>query len=555
MRFLCLCIVVALFTGTFSGEICKAENTYANEKVMCTDKDNTESLMITDDIKQYPKESDVCVCDLCNLSLIYKFREATEQLNECIDISDYCITEDNIGKIYEMLVLSSPVSYYLTADDGSYTYYYDSYMSDEGCMVGNIYPVYNLDIYDEYGSIDQSKVDAVMPELQENFEFINSELEKITDSVIPGSDTIEKLVEIHNYICSNYSYNYTESGEGRKNTAFLMLRDKEGQCEAYASLFNYAAMELGLDTGLVISRYSNGSEYHMWNIIKTAIPGNDEEKWYHVDVTSDDTAGNGFGNISMKYFMLGDDEMRKTHDNIHIGDQIISYDQLDVETDEYLDDAPWRDAVSQVEIASKQWYFMKGDIRGNVSLCSVSGQDPAGDQRELYSFSDRWYINGHNGVYYIGVYTGLGELNGKLYFNGSDCIYSYDIKSEAIEKQAIDTDGQIFSCMIENGSLHYGINSGKRGDLDIVDGGSIKLSDYNISGGVLEGNIIQFKVEAEDTEHELYFYVKDDGSMRRIEYDPNGGNEVDIYINNPQSYGVFLWDENMKPYTEAFTGE
>lgn len=555
MKFLCFCIVVTLFTGTFAGEICEAENTYTDGKIMCTDKDNTESLMLTDDIKQYPKKSDSGLSCYCNSRLIYKFRDATEELDECIDVSDYCIKEEDIGKIYEMLVMSSPVSYYLTADDGSYTYYYDSYMSDEGCMVGNIYPVYNLDIYDEYGSIDQSKVDALMPEIQENFEFIESELKKITDSVVPGSDTIEKLVEIHNYICSNYSYNYTESGEGRKNTAFLMLRDKEGQCEAYASLFNYAAMELGLDTGLVISRYSNGSEYHMWNIIKTAIPGNDEEKWYHVDVTSDDTAGNGFGNISMKYFMLGDDEMRKTHDNIHIGDQIISYDQLDVETDEYLDDAPWRDAVSQVEIASKQWYFMKGDIRGNVSLCSVSGQDPAGDQRELYSFSDRWYINGHNGVYYIGVYTGLGELNGKLYFNGSDCIYSYDIKSEAIEKQAIDTDGQIFSCMIENGSLHYGINSGKRGDLDIVDGGSIKLSDYNISGGVLEGNIIQFKVEAEDTEHELYFYVKDDGSMRRIEYDPNGGNEVDIYINNPQSYGVFLWDENMKPYTEAFTGE
>lgn len=555
MRFLCLCIVVTLFTGTFAGEICKAENTYTNEKVMCTDKDNTESLMLTDDIKQYPKESDVCVSDCCNLRLIYKFREDTEKLNECIDVSDYCITEDDIGKIYEMLVMSSPRSYYLTADDGSYTYYYDSYMSDEGCMVGNIYPVYNLDIYDEYGSIDQSKVDAIMPEIQENFEFIDSELKKITDSIVPGSDMIEKLVEIHNYICSNYSYNYTEKGEGRKNTAYLMLRDKEGQCEAYASLFNYAAMELGFDTGLVISRYSNGAEYHMWNLIKTEIPGNDEEKWYHVDVTSDDTAGNGFGNISMKYFMLGDDEMRKTHDNIHIGDQIISYDKLDVETDEYLDNAPWRDAVSQVEIAGKQWYFMKGDIWGNVSLCSVSSQDPAGYQSELYSFSDRWYIKGHNGIYYIGVYTGLGELNGKLYFNGSDCIYSYDIKSEAVEKQTIDIDGPIFSCAIKNGSLHYGINDGKRGDLDIVDGGSIKLSDYSISGGVLDGNIIQFKVETEDTEHKLYFYVKDDGGMRRIEYDPNDGNEVDIYLDSPQSYDVFLWDENMKPYTEAFTDE
>lgn len=555
MKFLCFCIVMTLFTGTFAGEICEAENTYTDGKIMCTDKDNTESLMLTDDIKQYPKKSDSDLSCYRNSRLIYKFREATEELDECIDVSDYFIKEEDIGKIYEMLVMSSPVSYYLTADDGSYTYYYDSYMSDEGCMVGNICPVYNLDIYDEYGSIDQNKVDAVMPELQENFEFINSELEKITDSVIPGSDTTEKLIEIHNYICSNYSYNYTEDGEGRKNTAYLMLRDKEGQCEAYASLFNYAAMALGLDTGFVISRYSDGSEYHMWNLIKNDVPVSDEGKWYHVDVTSDDTSGNGLGNISMKYFLLGDEEMRKTHDNIHIGDQVVSYGKLDVETDEYLDNAPWHDAVSQVEIADKQWYFMKSDGSGDVSLCSVPDADPAEDESEIYSFSDRWYADSSSGTYYTGVYTGLGELNGKLYFNGSNCVYAYNIKNGTVEKQTIDTDKQIFSCGIKNGCLYYGVNSGNADDLNIVEGGDIKLSDYNISGGVLEGNIMHFKVEAEDAEHELCFYVKDDEGMRCIEYDPSEGKEVDIYISSPQSYGVFLWDENMKPYTDPFISE
>lgn len=100
----------------------------------------------------------------------------------------------------------------------------------------------------------------------------------------------DKVLAAQIYLRSNV--NYVESKDYLQHTAYGALVNKEAVCEGYAKAYKLLMDAMGIPCDVVIN------EEHAWNVVCL------EGKWYLVDVTNDDTSGNG-----MNFFLLGMDAL------------------------------------------------------------------------------------------------------------------------------------------------------------------------------------------------------------------------------------------------------
>lgn len=113
-----------------------------------------------------------------------------------------------------------------------------------------------------------------------------------------GTD-YDKVLAAQIYLRSNV--NYVENGNYLQHTAYGALVNKEAVCEGYAKAYKLLMDAMGIPCDVVIN------EEHAWNVV--CLEGN----WYLVDVTNDDTNGNG-----MNYFLLGMDSLTVDEQMINI---------------------------------------------------------------------------------------------------------------------------------------------------------------------------------------------------------------------------------------------
>ncbi|MCD7944995.1 MAG: hypothetical protein LUH43_08990, partial [Clostridia bacterium] len=120
----------------------------------------------------------------------------------------------------------------------------------------------------------------------------------------------QKVVAIHDYICSNVTYDYTNLNDDTytlKYTAYAALINGTAVCQGYATLFYRMALMAGLDVRYISGTATNNvgeTGAHGWNIVKI---GN---TYYNIDTTWDD------GTSSTAYFLKGS----TTFDTDHVRD-------------------------------------------------------------------------------------------------------------------------------------------------------------------------------------------------------------------------------------------
>lgn len=90
-------------------------------------------------------------------------------------------------------------------------------------------------------------------------------------------------------------------------TFYGVLVKKRGVCEGYANAFKLCASVMGISCENVIGYIGrNSSVGHEWNIVKL-----EDGKWYHIDVTFNDTGTkNKYCGTTYKYFCLTDEQMK-----------------------------------------------------------------------------------------------------------------------------------------------------------------------------------------------------------------------------------------------------
>lgn len=488
-------------------------------------------------------------------SLLEYFREQTESFAECIDVSAYNIPKVMEDEIYKLLILSSPRSYYLFEPNGEYTYSIYSCENEVGEeIIKEIYPCYALDIYDENNEIDAGKLERVMPEVLLNRLYFDNEICNIREGMTLGMSDIDKLVYFHDYMLHNYDYafdDYYENIEDRKhNTAVQLVVDKIGMCMAYSMMYNYLAMEEGIETAFITSYDKDGFEYHTWNMVYVKSAETETKEWYHVDVSWDDTSTLGYGAYTNRYLLISDDLCRESHEW-----DGISYPELTVETSAALDDVIWRNSDSMVIRQGSSLYFLK--YSSQDSRVIMYAYVPGRECKEVYSFSDVWH--NYDNMYYEGAYTGLGYLNGRFYFNTSTKIMEYDPYSgtaAAVYENELNNK-LIYSSYIEGVTLHYGIlNKDKGGDF-IIYGGCIDLAKIKISDFRMEDNwlIIEFTAGNDNANSnivipgdDLLLTVADSDNNIDIRYiSTMYSTNEEISLDPDKEYKVFLWEGNMKP--------
>lgn len=528
--------------------------------------------------------------------LLSYFREETENFSQEIDLTpyniiladadEYTVTEDDLNarfkKIYELLVYNSPRSYYLMRDNGTYNYQVLYNADDDGNIyVESVYPEYCLDVYTN-GSIDQAKVEALRPQVEQKQALLDNEVKYVQLFINYGMTDTEKLVAIHYALGLRYDYDYDSFtkplSERKNNTAISLIENKTGLCVAYATLFNYIAMQSGIeDTGFVTSVDENGNDYHTWNLVKAATPATGfDERWYNVDVTWDDTISEGFGTSSMAYFFLSTEKINESHNIYDKSGKQIVFAPTEEEITNYLgepadstfDDALWHHSATLIVPYSGKWYFIlhQSDETHPAVLYEYNPYKFDMDERYkvLFKFKEEWK-NGDKVLDHS--YTGLGVINGKLYFNCPKKIHSFDLLT-AKEGDAVSVDlpdgYSIFSSYIIGNTILYGICPDNNPTNEVpVKGGQVTPEEISLSEMKISNNKLIFKVDtnySESDPHEVLVTVRDRDDLiseKRIidSYADPHNSWFTIELNNTSVTNppiVYVWDKNMKPVTDFF---
>lgn len=109
---------------------------------------------------------------------------------------------------------------------------------------------------------------------QKQLDFCEKELTKIIASIPKNSSDLQKIVYIHDYLVSKYSYDTSYS----IYDMYGFLSQKTGVCQAYTHVFKAIMDRLGIECHTAVSREDN----HIWNVVKLG------GKYYYIDCTSDD---------------------------------------------------------------------------------------------------------------------------------------------------------------------------------------------------------------------------------------------------------------------------
>ncbi|MBP5350314.1 MAG: hypothetical protein J6Z13_08210 [Clostridia bacterium] len=330
---------------------------------------------------------------------LYLLQKVLECKTE-ISVTDLHLDVERLGELFSMLFYSEAELFFLNG-----RYYYSCIEGSN--VVQTISPVY---------AYDAAEVPAMLAE----FHALTNE---ILAKVDPKTSDWEKVAFIHDYVALHYDYDhrvYSKDENVKAQAvydAYNMLKEKIGVCQAYSLLTRDLLKKLGVECECVSCDGLN----HEWNIVKI---GN---AWYHMDVTWDDRDDKGFyGQVSHEFFLASD-----------------SYFDVGVSEDRsHHSETGW---VSPVRATNGKYDATFADVTTPFvyttdGIYAISDGKLVTYDPETETFSVlrdlglSWRDSGVFGIgggTWNGTYAGLWYLNGKLYWNGSKKVYSYDPVTQA----------------------------------------------------------------------------------------------------------------------------
>lgn len=183
--------------------------------------------------------------------------------------------------------------------------------------------IFVTDMKGIYDAIEQGKdyaVDAIDRHSYEVKE-IDERCRRIVAKYIkPEMTTIEKILTIHDYICSNFMRNDSEAIKERKisskdyDCAWGTYKDvvvaNVGACWASTDYFNTLCSYVGIETqevtvGQIDNPYNVPGGVHKWSLVKV------DGQWYHVDCEGSDFYH--YGTVDRTWLLKSDQAMHITN--------------------------------------------------------------------------------------------------------------------------------------------------------------------------------------------------------------------------------------------------
>lgn len=311
---------------------------------------------------------------------------------------------------------------------------------------------YNKTMYDKYGKAEGMVLDSL-----KNFD---EEID-ISSLNVPRSDAAEffKVLTLTHpelyYVNQGFSYSYYPSedkvasiypeytiskseystSDYNKADIYNSLVEKTSVCQGYALAYSYILSLVGIDSELVDSNSMN----HMWNKVHI---GN---AWYNVDVTWDDPINDRPGHAQHTYFLLSDNAIQNLPSKHY--DYTISYGANSTKYDNYeIHNFDTR----LCEVNGEFYGFVNNNSSANKGALLKYKLDSNTYEKKL-KLNERWSAGGNS--YWLNTFMSLEKYNDTLYFNTSDAVYSYDVKTGRQAVVASDISGVSAS----SGRLCYGM--------------------------------------------------------------------------------------------------
>jgi transglutaminase-like putative cysteine protease len=184
--------------------------------------------------------------------------------------------------------------------------------------------------YSYTGSSAKIQFDVDYLTTKEEEVVVSQRVEEIIQEVVqPSMTDVEKVKALHDFIVLNSAYD--DATTTSQYTAYTLLTEQKGVCQAYALLMYRLLHEIGIDV-MYVKGHAGGT-LHGWNLVKV------NGEWYHLDVTWNDPVPNRENYIGYKYFLISDEAIKKTHhwtkENYPTTTK-VSYNQQPVDLEEFV---------------------------------------------------------------------------------------------------------------------------------------------------------------------------------------------------------------------------
>lgn len=501
--------------------------------------------------------------------LLEYFRTETERFSEEIDVSAFDIDytdEEDFKTLYQMLIYSSPRSYYLLNDDGTYQYFYP-YV--ENGKIKYIYPIYSqyvgTDVYDaDLWLVPDAMDKEFHDEVDGNQAVFDTEIAKIQDTTGDGDTDFERVMKYHDYLVMNYNYDW-DSWEGTSldkanNTALSLIKNGEGLCQAFSVLYNYLLIEDDLETGFVTSyETETNSAYHTWNMVRLNALSDGGKTWYNVDVTWDENEvetiskdAKNARKTALTNFLISDKATYRTHAGEfktpdESGTVNVDYTMINgLAENEKLDDAPWRKGTGAcVAEHDGVLYYMTNE---NADTILHSYDAGSLSTNKLYEFPDNWSASLDGKI----SYAGLACIGDSLYFNGPKTVYEYYIPTGGVTVTDDLLIGEMYSCASDENGLQLYTGYYNNGTLEKLTHNATISTDLTLVDDIrCEGGKVKAVIGTMRLNKSAMLAVKTgDGTLKTVVFNPRATENYTVEIDGLKSGSatVFLWDLNtMQP--------
>lgn len=216
---------------------------------------------------------------------------------------------------------------------------------------------------------------------------------------------LETALFFHDYIVNNFDYDQSLT----HRTLYDFITLGVGVCQAYTLAYNALLSAADID----VSWASSSEMNHVWNLV--CLDG----KWYHADVTWDDSVGSVPGSTSHTYFLLSDSKISQSGYNHYAWVSPYSC------TDQTYDTSYISSVSSSFARIGDTVYYMSADGIFGTSDVSLPGTL----QKGLDLIWNTW----GGSAYYTSKYSSLVAYDGKLYFNSATEILAYDPETQTVE--------------------------------------------------------------------------------------------------------------------------
>ncbi|MDO4863572.1 MAG: transglutaminase domain-containing protein, partial [Ruminococcus sp.] len=318
-------------------------------------------------------------------------------------------------------------------------------------------------------------------------------LDEIAAPVKPSWSDEEKALYFHEYIASNFDYDYpsyygqVERPNGEQYSAYGMLANGMAVCEGYANLYSMLLNKVGVHTKLVTSK----SLGHAWNAVMA------DGDWYYVDVTWDDLNYGYKGYVEHYNFLVTGDELVNSHTPHDSADWVDSFknDVYSAAVPATFSDAFWRGTEKPIQRYQNKWLALTGTgVDVQFTLYDYDGATHKAASSPLtenldYALSE-WDVPGKDGYVWGDSYNIPVVVNDILYFSTPKAVYSYH-NGKYIELHRItsaeEASVRIYSLYSKGGKLWYGLDPKRRNLNEVLE---TPVDHYPLDLSTLEAKVI-----------------------------------------------------------------